>query len=74
MDSWRDAWRRAPGWIISGQLWPFLKAYGVYHCPADLGPWKTGSVNNLSNYCMNGAALDFHRGEKPPETEGSGKS
>ena len=46
--------------VEGGQLWPFLKAYGVYHCPADLGPWKTGAVNNLSNYCMNGAASAFN--------------
>lgn len=42
-----------------GQIWPYLKATGVYHCPTDLGPWANHSVNNLSNYCMNGAASAF---------------
>lgn len=45
--------------VQKGQLWPYLKVTGVYHCPADTGPWPNGSVNNLSTYSMNGAASAF---------------
>jgi prepilin-type N-terminal cleavage/methylation domain-containing protein len=45
--------------VQKGQLWPYLKVTGVYHCPADTGPWPNGSVNNLSTYCMNGAASAY---------------
>lgn len=48
-----------PKAVKLGQLWPYLNAMGVYHCPSDLGPWANGAVNNLSNYCMNGAASAF---------------
>lgn len=45
--------------VQQGQLWPYLKVTGVYHCPADTGPWPSRSVNNLSTYCMNGATSGF---------------
>src|SRR5258706_6308560 len=48
-----------PDEVQGGQIWPFLKSMGIYHCPSDLGPWQAGAVNNLSNYCMNGAMSGF---------------
>src|SRR3989440_401049 len=45
--------------VMGGQLWPYLGVFGVYHCPEDNGPWKAGSVNNLTSYCMNGAMSGY---------------
>ena len=45
--------------VRTGQLWPYMGHYGLYHCPQDAGPWRNGSVNNLTSYCLNGAASGF---------------
>jgi type II secretory pathway pseudopilin PulG len=45
--------------VKDGQLWPYLNTIGVYHCPAELGPFPVGDVTNLSNYVMNGAASGY---------------
>jgi prepilin-type N-terminal cleavage/methylation domain-containing protein len=45
--------------VQGGQLWKYLNTANVYHCPQDHGPWPTGSSNNLTSYCLNGAATAY---------------
>ena len=41
--------------VMSGSLWPYLKAtgVGVYHCPADTAPYPQ-NARMLTSYLMNG--------------------
>jgi len=49
--------------VMTGELWPYIKALGIYHCPiTDPGLWV--NTNWLTDYLMNGAMLCY--GEKGP--------
>ena len=45
--------------VMGGQIWQFVNHVGVYHCPADAVQFAKGSVNNLSDYTMNGAISSY---------------
>jgi len=44
--------------VMTGELWPYIKAMGIYHCPiTDQSLWV--NTNWLTDYLMNGAMLCF---------------
>ena len=45
--------------VMGGQIWQYVNIVGIYHCPADDIPFPVGSVNNLSDYTMNGAMSGY---------------
>ena len=63
--SWSTTHPPADG-MQTGDLWMYLKQAGVYHCPADLPDYWTGS-EWLTSYLMNGAQFDYGSTKvKPP--------
>ena len=44
--------------VMTGELWPYVKALGIYHCPiTDQSLWV--HTNWLTDYLMNGAMLCY---------------
>jgi prepilin-type N-terminal cleavage/methylation domain-containing protein len=66
-------WWRGPGWLYqapdmtqpedvkAGALFKYLNNTGIYHCPSDQPPWKSGCAHMLTSYMMNGAVCGYNR-------------